>query len=105
MGNFKKRCDELEKEVITELKSIINTSEELSKFINAPAISVFVGSITNDVTFVEMVVIDDELEFLDSNGYHYPHGFVSLTDLVELVDFLNECITTSKKVQNFITKK
>jgi hypothetical protein len=90
MGNFKTRCDELEKDVITELKSIINTSEEVSDFINSPAIKDVFHRMTNGVIFVEMVVVNGELVFLDSNGYHYPHGYVSLTDLVELVDFLNE---------------
>ena len=107
MGIFKTRCDELEKDVITELKTIINTSEEVSDFINSPAIKdIFISNTSKDnITFVEMVVVNGELEFLDSNGYHYPHGYVSLTDLIELVDFLNECITKMKKVNDFITKK
>ena len=105
MGNFKTRCDELEKDVITELKLIINTSEEVSKFINTPAIKDVFHRMTNGVIFFEMVVVDDRVIFLDSTGNQYSSYLVSLPELCELVDFLNECITKMKKVNDFITKK
>jgi hypothetical protein len=81
MKNFKKQYRDLEMEVMSHLRDAINNSDYFSKYIQGKAIKV------NVFDYTELVIIDDRLTFLDSNGLHY--SIFTDASLEDLIDILN----------------
>ncbi len=73
----------LEEKVIAKLKESIQESEYESEHIGDKAILVNIGR------YRELAIINSELTFMDSDGYHYNlFADVTLEDLIELADGL-----------------
>jgi len=80
MENFKKQYRDLEMRVLNELRNLVNSSQLTSKFMDTKAIEV------NVFDYVELVIVNDQLTFLDDSGYH--HSLYSETTLEDLIDIL-----------------
>jgi hypothetical protein len=81
MKNFKKQYRDLEMQILSELREIVNNSSYISKHVKEKAIKV------NLFDYQELTIINDRLTFLDSNGYHYP--VFTDASLEDLIDILN----------------
>lgn len=82
-NNFKKQYRDLEMRILSNLRFKINESKKHSKHINEKCIKV------NIFGYTELVILNDELIFMDNNGLQYSlwNGDCSLEDLI---DILNE---------------
>lgn len=79
--HLEKKYQDLEQEVKDALKNIVNKSRHYSKHINGKALKVWLFDYT------ELVIVNDELTFLDGNGHH--HSLYSDCSLEDLIDILN----------------
>ena len=80
MKNFKKQYRDLEMSILSELRDRINKSNYYSKHNNQKAIKV------NVFDYVELVIVNDSLVFLDSKGYQCSLFVdVNLEDLIDLL--------------------
>lgn len=77
-----KKYDDLEQEVIYELKELISMSKIESKFTNNKVIKV------NVFDYQELTVFGNDLVFLDNNGHNY--ALYSECSLEDLIDILNK---------------
>jgi hypothetical protein len=82
MENFKKQYRDLETRVFNELRNRIENSKFTSKHTNTKSIKVDVFDYT------ELTIINDNLTFLDRNGYNY--GIFGDCTLEDLIDILNK---------------
>ena len=80
--SLKKEYRNLEMKILSQLRDKINNSKQKSKFVDEKAITVDVFD------YVEMVIINDTLTFLDSSGYHY--SIFADASLEDLIDILNK---------------
>lgn len=82
MGTLKKEYRDLETRVLSTLREMVNNSKTESKHLNGKAIKV------NVFDYTEIVIINDRLIFLDSNGYHYSlfNGDCTLEDLIDIIE-------------------
>jgi hypothetical protein len=80
MENFKKQYRDLEMRVFGELSDRIKNSPIKSKHIEGNAIKV------NVFGYTEIVIVNDAITFLDSDGYHYSiYADASLEDLIDIL--------------------
>lgn len=79
--NYKTRYEQLSADVQFALRKAIEKSKIESKHVNEKCIKV------NVFDYKELVVINDELTFLDSDGLHY--SVYADCDLNDLIDILN----------------
>lgn len=79
-NNLKKEYRDLEMKVLSTLREKINNSKTTSKFYNTNAIKI------NDYKYSELVIVDDRIMFLDSNGLHYTIFTVSLEELIDIIE-------------------
>lgn len=82
MEYFKKQYKDLKTSVFNELINRIENSTHISKHTNTKAIKVDVFDYT------ELTIINNDLTFLDRNGYHY--GIFGDCTLEDLIDILNK---------------
>jgi hypothetical protein len=82
MENFKKKYRDLEMRVLCALKKAVNKSNSYSKTHGTEALKVNIYGLT------ELVIIHDNLTFLDSMGYE--HSIFADCSLEDLIDILNE---------------
>lgn len=80
--NYKTRYEQLSADVQFALRKAIEKSKIESKHVNEKCIKV------NVFDYKELVVINDELTFLDSDGLHY--SVYADCTLDDLIDILNE---------------
>lgn len=84
MNNYNyllEKHNELEGEVLEALFNEIENSKLESKSVSTKAIKV------NIFDYVELVIIDDELTFIDSRGLQYSvFADCNLTDLIEILN-------------------
>ena len=82
MGTLKKEYRDLETKVLSTLREMVNNSKTESKHLNGKAIKV------NIFGYTELVIINDRLIFLDSNGYYYSlfNGDCTLEDLIDIIE-------------------
>ncbi|MCK9543597.1 MAG: hypothetical protein M0R03_16385 [Novosphingobium sp.] len=78
---LKKRFNALESDVKEALENMVNKSKHISKHMSCKALKVYLFDYT------ELVIVNDELTFLDSNGQH--HSLYSDCSLEDLIDILN----------------
>lgn len=81
MKNYKKQYRDLEMQVLSELRNLVNNSTHVSKHVNEKAIKV------NVFDYQELTIVNDNLTFLDSSGLHY--SVFSETNLEDLINILN----------------
>jgi hypothetical protein len=75
-----KRYDDLEQEVLEALREEIEKSKEVSDHMDAKVLKV------NVFDYEELAIINDELTFMDGNGYHYSiYSECSLEDLIDIL--------------------
>jgi hypothetical protein len=79
MENFLKQYRDLEMRVLNELKSKVNQSKYESNYINNKAIKVSLSD------KVELVIVNDELTFIDERGLYQSVFNESLEDLIILL--------------------
>lgn len=79
--NYKTRYEQLSADVQFALRKAIEKSKIESKHVNEKCIRV------NVYDYKELVFINNELTFLDTNGYHY--YLYTECDLNDLIDILN----------------
>lgn len=90
---FKNRFDDLVKDITNELKIRVIESKTKSKYVDCNCINLDelgfdYDELGFDYDYVELVIIDGLLHFIDSDGYHYSlFEDCDLTDLIPLVDF------------------
>ena len=79
--DFKKEYRDLEMKVKRALREAINNSSYESKHISTKAVKV------NVFNYIELVIVNDKLTFLDSDGLHYSL-FIEcyLEDLIDILD-------------------
>lgn len=82
MKNLKLEYRNLEMRVLSELRDKINKSRKESKHVQEKCIKVNVSDYT------ELVILHDELTFLDNNGQCY--SIWSDCTLEDLIDILNK---------------
>jgi len=80
--NFKKEYRNLEMKVLRTLRDAVDNSNIDSKFVQTKAIKV------NIFDYVELIIINDRLTFLDSRGLHY--SVLADCTLEDLIDIINE---------------
>jgi hypothetical protein len=81
MSSFKKRIEDLESEVLEKLISLVKSSDVESKSRSTPAIQV------NVFDYVELVVVNDTLTFLDDNGDEFSlYADATIYDLIDILD-------------------
>lgn len=78
--SFKKRYRDLEMEVYSALRTIIEQSDYSPENYSQQAIQVEVENYT------ELAIINDRLVFLDGNGHQYDIFVVSLEELIEIYE-------------------
>lgn len=78
--NFKQRYEDLEVEVLTELREMVNNSPTKSKNVDTKAITINIGNYT------ELAILHDKLIFMDDNGYQYNIFNVSLEILIDIIE-------------------
>jgi hypothetical protein len=81
MEDLKKEYSNLEHKVLSALKERVSKSNKISKHTSGKCIEV------NVFGYTELVIIDDELTFLDDVGYHYSifNGDCNLEDLIYIL--------------------
>ena len=78
--NLKKAYRDLEARVFAELRDRINKSKTESEHISDKAIKV------NVFDYTELVIVNDRLTFIDSDGYHYNvYAECALEDLIDIL--------------------
>ena len=77
-----KRYDDLERDVEETLRDLVNKSKYQSRHISGKAVKVHLFDYT------ELVIVNNELTFLDSNGHHY--SLYTDCSLEDLIDILNK---------------
>jgi len=78
---LRKRFDALEADVKEALRNMVNNSKHISKHMSCKAVKVYLFD------YSELVIVNDELTFLDSNGYHYSlYADCSLEDLIDILN-------------------
>lgn len=78
--NFKTRYEVLEADVKFALRKAIEKSKVESKHVSEKCIKV------NVYDYKELAIINDELTFLDNDGYHYSlYVDCSLEDLIDIL--------------------
>ena len=82
MENLKLQYRNLETKVLAELRKRVENSKEESKHVSANCIKVKVFN------YRELMIINDQLTFLDEDGYHYSL-FTGDCNLEDLIDILN----------------
>jgi hypothetical protein len=93
MENFRKKYNDLENEVIAELRKEIAKSKFPCRFIdNCKAIKLDYLNvrICNNYDYVEIVSHDGKLIFLDGHGLHYDLANVTLEELIDILCALQE---------------
>jgi len=81
MNTLKRQYRDLEMQVFSELRSLIQNSTYISKFCSEKAIKI------NVFDYCEITIINDKLTFLDSRGYHYSvYSDCSLEDLIDIIN-------------------
>lgn len=83
MENFKKQYRNLETRVFNELRNRIENSKHVSKHLDTKVIKV------NLYDYTELAIINDDLTFIDKNGYQYSI-FNDDIQLEDLIDILNQ---------------
>ena len=81
MKTLKTKYRDLEQRVLSDLRQKVNESKQKSKHLNTKCLNV---SIFN---YVELVIINDHLTFLDANGMQYSlwNGDCNLEDLIDIL--------------------
>lgn len=79
-NKMKKLYRDLETKVLHELTIKVNNSDYLSKFIKSNAIKVCF------LDYVELVLINNKLTFLDDLGYHYSIFTCNLDYLIDILE-------------------
>jgi len=83
MSTLRNQHKDLEVKVFAILLGKINLSSLESKHVQTKCIKV------NVYDYTEMIIINDELVFLDNNGYHYSiYAECSLEDLIDIIEDL-----------------
>ncbi len=78
--NFKKEYRDLEMKVLASLRDAVTTSSYESEHTQTKAIKV------NIHDYTELIIMNDRLTFLDSNGLHYMvFAHCSLEDLIDIL--------------------
>lgn len=81
--NYKTRYEQLNTDVQSALKKAIEKSKIESKHIEGKCIRV------NVFDYTELVIVNDNLTFLDSNGLHYSvYADCTLDDLIDILNQL-----------------
>lgn len=85
MSNLKEMFRDLEKKTLDSLRSAVLNSKSESRHTNSPSIDV------NVFDYTELVIVDDELTFLDEYGQHYSlyNGDCHLEDLIDILSHHN----------------
>lgn len=82
--NLSEEFDALEIRVQRALRMLINSSKQQSKHVDSKSLNV------NVFDYHELVIVNDELTFLDENGYQYSlYAECSLEDLIDIIKNLN----------------
>ena len=79
---FKIRHNELERDVLDFLRTLIEESTITSKTVNTPCIKV------NVFDYIELAVIHGDLTFLDNDGHQY--GLYTECSLEDLIDIISQ---------------
>jgi hypothetical protein len=81
MENLKLQYRDLEQRTLANLRYEIKSSKEYSKHIQEKCIRV------NVFDYIELSIVNDELAFLDKNGFQYSiwNGDCSLEDLIDIL--------------------
>lgn len=79
--DFEKRLKQLEQDVEEALREMVTKSRHISRHISGKAVKVYVFD------YKELVIVNNELTFLDSNGQHY--SLYTDCTLEDLIDILN----------------
>ena len=81
MSNLKEMFRDLEKKTLDSLRSAVLNSKSESRHTHSPSIDV------NVFDYTELVIVDDELTFLDEYGQHYSlyNGDCYLEDLIDIL--------------------
>lgn len=77
--NFKKEYRDLEMKVLASLRGRIQQSKQQSKHMSGKAIKVDVNG------YQELVIVNDNLTFIDSRGLHYSVFTVPLEELIDIL--------------------
>ena len=79
--DFKIQYRNLEMQVMSSLRNVINSSNYKSQHHNSKTIRI------NVFDYIELTLINDTLTFLDSHGLHYSiFSDCSLEDLIDILD-------------------
>ena len=83
-NNLKKQYRDLEMQVFRCLRDKVEASKVKSKHVNSNSLEV------NVFDYVELVLVNDILTFIDSRGLHYSiFSDASLEDLIDILKTLN----------------
>jgi hypothetical protein len=80
MKNLRKRYRDLEMEIHSELRQLVNKSEYYSRHIDMRAIKL---PPTN--SFDEVTIVYDSLVLINDNGQHYTLNHLSLEELIDII--------------------
>ena len=82
MGTLKKEYRDLETKVLATLREMVNNSKKLSKHTGTKIVK-----IEDSFGYAELSIINDNLAFIDSKGYHYKiWGVCTLEDLIDIIE-------------------
>lgn len=85
--NFKQQYKKLEQDVHQKLRELIEQSNYNSKFMSNHKAIRITGIEINLSNIEELAIVNDQLTFLNDNGYHYSIYNFSLEELIEISNY------------------